>query len=100
MIHTEVCSLIGQSLPVYTVSCEEKLNENLPADQLIKTISATSTTNSPGIRKHSPTYLGCMYVNLYHYEAIIEVSTEMMEEEDLEPSTCQTACLAIPGHMR
>ena len=41
-----------------------------------------------------------MYVNLYHYEAIIEISTEMMEEVDLEPSTCQTACLAIPGHMR
>ena len=46
-----------------------------------------------------PAYLGCMYSSLFTYEAIISITSEM-EEEDLDPLTCQTACLSVPGNMR
>ena len=98
MLSPQVCSILGNSLPVYTVSCEDNLNENLPFEPT--TTTATVATPSPGKREHRPTYLGCMSASLFHHEAIIQITSDMMEEKDLEPSTCQTACLAIPGHMR
>ena len=96
LLSPQVCSLISPSLPTYTLSCEDNLNENLPTEEPI----AMLTTSSSVKKSNHFTYLGCMYASLFTYEAIISITSEVIEEKDLDPSSCQTACMAVPGDMR
>ena len=58
------------------------------------------TTTSHVRKNNHPTYLGCMYASLFTYKAIISITNEMMEGGNVDSSSCQTACLAVPGDMR